>query len=60
MEVELTRTLTENEHACPGLILPKGCRGILLEEDGDLVFRPNCECFKHWACYIDNSDWKKT
>lgn len=40
-EVRLTRELTEEEHACTGLVLPLGCRGILVDEDGDIGFRPS-------------------
>lgn len=55
-KVRLTRELAEDEHACPGLVLPEGCEGVLVEEchvhhfdtwggltrneDGDIGFRP--------------------
>lgn len=64
-EVRLTRELTEEEHACPGLVLPVGCRGILIDEDGDIGFRPKGSTgdlfynqFKGWCCYLDREDYE--
>ena len=59
-EVRLTRELTEEEHACTGLVLPLGCRGILVDEDGDIGFRPKgigLE-FKDWCCFLDREDYE--
>lgn len=72
-EVRLTRELTEEEHACAGLVLPLGCRGILVDEDGDIGFRPSPgkarsgltgpDCtfynqFKGWCCFLDREDYE--
>jgi hypothetical protein len=67
-EVRLTRELTEEEHACTGLVLPLGCRGILVDEDGDIGFRPSSanpyerhRCFKvteSWCCFLDREDYE--
>jgi hypothetical protein len=71
-EVRLTRELTEEEHACTGLVLPLGCRGILVDEDGDIGFRPSAKfkfiflsrhrCFIHclesWCCFLEREDYE--
>lgn len=59
-EVRLTRELTEKEHACSGLVLPAGCRGILVDEDGDIGFRPSYGILvgNDWCCYLDREDYE--
>ena len=63
-EVRLTRELTEEEHACTGLVLPLGCRGILVDEDGDIGFRPSSandpfyNQFKDWCCFLEREDYE--
>ncbi len=63
-EVRLTRELTEEEHACTGLVLPLGCRGILVDEDGDIGFRPSSahdpfyNQFKGWCCFLGREDYE--
>ena len=58
-KVRLTRELTEEEHACPGLILPEGCEGVLVDEEGDIGFRPQAPGFEQWCCYLDREDYKE-
>ncbi len=59
--VVLTRQLTEGDHACPGLILPEGCRGVLIDVDGDIGFRPCSDdnTFDDWGCYLSSGDYRE-
>jgi len=59
-KVRLTRELTEDEHACPGLVLPEGCEGVLVDEDGDIGFRPLVidRGFETWCCFLDRKDYE--
>ena len=57
--VYLTRELTENEHACPGLLLPNGCEGVLVDEEGDVAFRPIASGFENWCCYLAPEDYRQ-
>ena len=57
--VYLTRELTEEEHACTGLTLPEGCEGMLVDEEGDVGFRPQATGFENWCCYLDREDYEE-
>ena len=58
--VRLTRELNEEQHACTGLILPEGCHGVLVDEDGDIGFRPQARGFETWCCYLGREDYQAT
>ena len=68
-EVELTRGFCDDEHGCEGLYLPKGWRGVLVDEDGDIGFHPNPvktssnyylgEIDQGWCFYLAPEDYRR-
>jgi len=62
-KVELTRVFHDWEHGCTGLLLNEGCHGVLVDEDGDIGFRPAPgewgELDKDWCFYLDPEDYRR-